>query len=422
MKVLVALGALAAVVGAERYGSAPQHQPKYAKQLNQLYQKTGLTKESAGRSCGELLDYGMSDSGVYWLQPDGYPRPYQAYCDMKSFGGGWQMCYTTKQSSPIMSNETNLVYDSKKPFQTDGYRSNCKYVPFNQVVYVLHAESQCVDKNSKKCKNFDFTSDEDEKAWFTYESNAGEDLIHFQIAGNTGENLVAPHIKLTYTELSALKAKYNYDHSADIDTPGRDQFAGSVPSPDEIKGLWENNPEKYDIKRRASDFWRGRGVAYKVTDAGVVEVDKNWKYQLVVCDESSAAPVGFFMSGMEADAKGCFKTCDNWCGDTTTDHYRSSWGEYFCNSTSSEPGWCVGKGEEASLDAEAHGVSMGPGNTAGVSFNENGFRHTTFRLMSVGIRYRAQIPNSRNSAQANPTDYQVNLQTQTPHPTLHPTP
>eukprot|EP00961_Rhodomonas_salina_P286199 3867095-Rhodomonas_salina.3 len=67
--------------------------------------------------------------------------------------------------------------------------------------------------------------------------------------------------------------------------------------------------------------------------------------------------------------------------------------------------WCVGQGTPESAADEAQGGPMGPGKTAGISFKENGFRHTTFRLMSVGIRYRVQIPNSRNSAEAR-HDYQ----------------
>merc|ERR1712216_178024 len=52
------------------------------------------------------------------------------------------------------------------------------------------------------------------------------------------------------------------------------------------------------------------------------------------------------------------------------------------------------------------GGDLGPGNTAGISFKENGFRHTTFRLMSVGMRYKSQTPNPRNSGEATPTNYQ----------------
>lgn len=44
---------------------------------NRLYERTGLEEDSPGRSCGELMSMGMTDSGVYWLLPDGYVEPFQ---------------------------------------------------------------------------------------------------------------------------------------------------------------------------------------------------------------------------------------------------------------------------------------------------------------------------------------------------------
>lgn len=46
-----------------------------------------------------------------------------------------------------------------------GYVSNCKHVPFNELLFVAHAEERCVDKNMKRCRTFDRSSSEDEKAW-----------------------------------------------------------------------------------------------------------------------------------------------------------------------------------------------------------------------------------------------------------------
>jgi len=394
--------------GGTTVGSPPANPPTYKVQTNKLYTKTGLLKESAGRSCGELLSYGMTDSGVYWLKPDGYREAFQTYCDQQSFGGGWQMCYTTKHEQPRLSEDAALGYNSSKPFKTDGYVSNCKHVPFNQIIFVMHSEPKCFDKKSKKCKNFGGTSDEDEKAYFTYETTQGESLIHFLVAGNSGKNLVAPAVQMGYSELENLKKRYNVPMVDNFDHTllGREDYAGSIASQHEVAGIWEADAARHDVRKRATDFWRGRGVAYKVSDAGEVLTNENWKYQVVICDESTKNPVGFFVSGIEGDSLGCFKTCEDWCGDTETDHYRASWGALFCNSTDNEPAWCVGKGTPESLGEEAAGTSIGPGKTAGISFKENGFRHTTYRLMSVGVRYRVQIPNSRNSAEANPTDYQ----------------
>jgi hypothetical protein len=361
----------------------------------------------------------MTDSGVYWIQPPGVAKPFQTYCDQKSFGGGWQMCYTNKYSSVSLTDESKLVYNASKPYKSDGYVSNCKYSPFNQIIYIYHAEPKCVDKRMKKCRTFDGTSEEDEKAYFTYETTSGESDIHFTVAGNSGQNLVSPSVRLQYSELSVQRERYEnalmrgnsvqkvaWQTEWQREQAGREQFAGSVISADEALGLWEATMDKYDLQSRGTDFWRGRGVAYKVADDGTVSETNNWKYELVVCDEESGAPFGMFMSGIEGDKKGCYKTCNNWCDDTTTDHYRASWGEMNCNGTANvEPSWCVGLGTEATRLDEGMGGASGR-TTTGVSFKENGFKDVTFKLVSVGMRYRVQLPRDRNSGEANPTDYQ----------------
>jgi hypothetical protein len=394
----------AAVADAVGYGSPPNQQfvytgkapispgiAEYDVDLTKLYKKTGLTKEGAGRTCAELRSMGMTDSGLYWIKPDTYDLPYQAYCDMKSFGGGWQMCYTSQYSSVHLTNDSELVYNASLPYRTDGYRSNCKNVPFNQVIYVLHIEPKCFDRFNKKCKNTDKAVDEDEKAYFTYETTEGESLVSFVIAGNSGRNLVTPTVQLMYSKLNEMKRQYAVQGRTPTNNRGDQQlpdsldraaFSGSVPTAGEAEGLFENYARRLDIRGRATDFWRGRGVAYKVSDAGVVSPTDNWKYQLIICDERSAVPVGLFMSGIDADAAGCFKTCSDWCGDATTDHYRASWGDRFCNASRADGERCIGAGP----DLEPSDV--GPGRSAGSAFRQNGYAHTTFKPISVGIRYR----------------------------------
>lgn len=41
------------------------------------------------QNCRELYDYGFHQSGLYYLQPSGYPGEFVAYCDMTLLGGGW---------------------------------------------------------------------------------------------------------------------------------------------------------------------------------------------------------------------------------------------------------------------------------------------------------------------------------------------
>eukprot|EP00961_Rhodomonas_salina_P151203 2035739-Rhodomonas_salina.1 len=249
-RALVVLSTLlaACVLPVDGVGGPPPDPPSYKFQPDNLYKKTGLLKDSAGRSCGELLQYGMVDNGVYWLKPDAYTAPFQAYCDMKSMGGGWQMCYTTKHTQPKLTNDADLVYNASLPYKTDGYASNCKYSPFNQIIFILHAENKCRDKYFKKCKTFDGTSDEDEKAWFTYETTQGESLIHYLVAGNSGKNLVAPAVQIGYSELEELKRKFNVHMLNNFDHTllGREDYAGSIAKPEEAAGLWEKDFERHD--------------------------------------------------------------------------------------------------------------------------------------------------------------------------------
>jgi len=65
------------------------------------------------------------------------------------------------------------------------------------------------------------------------------------------------------------------------------------------------------------------------------------------------------VSGMDADKRGCFKTCEDWCDDHVTDHYRASWGDMFCDDMhGSRPEWCVGRGTPESAFNEGQGGAL----------------------------------------------------------------
>ena len=74
-RVLVSLAILLLVEG-RGYGSPPPAGGEGGGG-QKLYEKTGLDEDSPGRSCGELMSMGMTDSGMYWLLPDGYIEPFQ---------------------------------------------------------------------------------------------------------------------------------------------------------------------------------------------------------------------------------------------------------------------------------------------------------------------------------------------------------
>jgi hypothetical protein len=81
-------------------------------------------------------------SGIHIIDPDGDggAEPFKVYCDMESHGGGWTMCYTEKDD--MVHFKTQVTYDPAKPFGSVGYRSDCRNIPFNAVLYVNHDSGQ----------------------------------------------------------------------------------------------------------------------------------------------------------------------------------------------------------------------------------------------------------------------------------------
>lgn len=91
------------------------------------------TKESPARTCADLAKLPHFSTGDFWLKPSANVDSFLGYCDFDSFGGGWLMCYTTS-GEVHMSREVESVVG----FSSDGYRSDCRNYPFNQVLFVEH--------------------------------------------------------------------------------------------------------------------------------------------------------------------------------------------------------------------------------------------------------------------------------------------
>jgi hypothetical protein len=65
---------------------------------------------------------------------------------MTTDGGGWTMCLTERDNMPHISSE----YTYRGTFGTPGYRTDCRNIPFSEILYINHDNGQ--------------------KAWFTRQS------------------------------------------------------------------------------------------------------------------------------------------------------------------------------------------------------------------------------------------------------------
>jgi len=78
---------------------------------NALLARDGLSAQTAAVDCSRLLtDHPQTESGVYWLDPDGADGevvPVEVYCDMTTDGGGWAIIF--RQEVPNM-NSTEIDY------------------------------------------------------------------------------------------------------------------------------------------------------------------------------------------------------------------------------------------------------------------------------------------------------------------------
>lgn len=72
-------------------------------------QPPGTTRASAAFSCKVLRDAGVTDSGLYWVNPTG-DTPVRTWCDMNTDGGGWTLvshAYTGSASTSGGANNSH---------------------------------------------------------------------------------------------------------------------------------------------------------------------------------------------------------------------------------------------------------------------------------------------------------------------------
>ncbi len=71
---------------------------------------SGATSGTAGTDCAAIInDYPSSLDGSYWIDPTG-SSPFQAYCDMSSFGGGWTLIVNLDTSDTATRYYTDTAF------------------------------------------------------------------------------------------------------------------------------------------------------------------------------------------------------------------------------------------------------------------------------------------------------------------------
>ena len=84
-----------------------------------------------GQSCQDIKTaFPHAQDGMYQVQPDSGLNMFWVYCDMTSFDGGWTMCYSTEN---IVNLKTEVTYNEKLPYGTDGYRTDCNNIEVNSL-------------------------------------------------------------------------------------------------------------------------------------------------------------------------------------------------------------------------------------------------------------------------------------------------
>lgn len=98
----------------------------------------GLRPELAAKSCLDIKNSNAeAEDGVYWVRPTaaaeaGLPAQ-QIYCDMTYAGGGWSMCRTA--SPGVYNLSTDVIFNPSHQQPEEGYRGDCRYIPFNNVMH-----------------------------------------------------------------------------------------------------------------------------------------------------------------------------------------------------------------------------------------------------------------------------------------------
>lgn len=74
----------------------------------------GTSQGTAGASCLDLLQKGVTQSGAYWIKPAGATAAFRIHCDQTTLGGGWMLVFSQVSSTyyTLTSQNADLVSPS----------------------------------------------------------------------------------------------------------------------------------------------------------------------------------------------------------------------------------------------------------------------------------------------------------------------
>jgi hypothetical protein len=114
---------------------------------------------------------------------------------MKSFGGGWLMCYTTVGGVHV-SRETSPIR-ADAAYGSDGYRADCRNYPFNQVGALFLWITLNIEKTQRSWTMAYDTMMMCKAAWYADGHNRCHQVMYVQHSSPVQQEVVTAGVRST---------------------------------------------------------------------------------------------------------------------------------------------------------------------------------------------------------------------------------